>query len=180
MSGETKPLWDGGAMRNLVSLPGSTANEQNRPDDRRAPSRKGPLLAFLLAVLITLGLIAWTVGPRPNPAYGHGWAIITIIQGQVALTATASATACAPWTNGTQGGDRTATFGYELVNQGSTEVAVSVIVVDTSSGFHVVAQRPYTLGPGERVDDTIQADVPFLGACPALPLALGMSSQGSA
>lgn len=163
-----------------VALPSpAPGSAEGISQDREPRGRVGPILAFVLAVLITGALVAWTVGPRPNPAYGHGRIVGTIISGDVALTATASTTSCSTWTNGTQGGDLHARFQYELANLGDSETSVTVIVVRTGGGFDVVAQHPYTLGPHEVVDDAIGADVPFLGVCPSVPLGLGLSSQSS-
>ncbi len=145
-----------------------------------APRRGGHILAFVLAGLITIVLIAWTVGPRPNPSYGHGRITFTIVDGQVTLTATKSVTGCTPWTNGTQGVDLSAEFGYELTNHGSAPVSMGVIIALAGNPLRVVAQHPYALGPYETVEGTIRAHVPLLGVCPTLPLMLGVSSQGSA
>ncbi len=148
------------------------------PRDREPRARTGRALALLLAVLVLVALGAWTVLPRSGPPYGR--ATFTIVSGNVSLTTTQASTGCTAWSNGTPGGERYGSFAYELVNAGDREVSMSVIIVDTSGGFTVVAQRPYNLAPREPVNDSLSAEVPFLGRCPAVPLSLGVSSQGSA
>lgn len=162
-----------------VAQPSSATEALESTSEKREPRRNvGRVLALLLALLITFALVVWTAGPRP--ASGYGRIVGTIISGQLALTATASTIGCTAWTNGTAGGNQYARFGYRLANLGDVETAASVIVAMTSHGFHVVAQHPYTLGPHEVVEDTIGADVAYLGSCPSTPLSLGLSSQGSA
>ncbi len=148
------------------------------PRDRGPRARTGRALALLLAVLILVALGAWTVLPRSGPPYGR--ATVTIVSGNISLTTIQASTGCTAWSNGTQGGERYAAFDYVLVNAGDSGVSMSVIIVDTYGGFTVVAQRPYTLVPREPVDDSLSAAVPFLGSCPAVPLTLGVSTQGSA
>ncbi len=148
------------------------------PGDRGPRVRTGRALALALAVLILVALGAWTVLPRSRPP--HGRITSTIVSGNISLTATQASIGCTAWSNGTQGGERYAAFAYELVNAGDSEVSISVIIADTNGGFTVVAQRPYTLAPREVVDGSISSEVPFLGSCPAVPLSLGISTQGSA
>ncbi len=148
------------------------------PGDRRPRARTGRALALLLAVLVLVALCAWTVLPRSGPPYRR--ATFTIVSGNVSLTTTQASTGCTAWSNGTQGGERYGAFAYELVNAGDRAVSMSVIIVDTNGGFTVVAHRPYSLAPRELVHDSLSAAVPFLGSCPAVPLSLGFSTQGSA
>ncbi len=162
-----------------MSHPSSVAGTVDGVPGERGPrARMGRALALLLAVLVLVALGAWSVLARPGPPYGR--ATFTIVSGNISLSTTQASTGCTAWSNGTQGGERYAAFGYVLVNAGDSEVSMSVIIVDTNGGFTVVAQRPYTLAPRELVDDSLSAAVPFLGSCPAVPLSLGFSMQGSA
>ncbi len=181
MSQQTKPFYCSGPLKHPVSPP-SVASGGPDPASHAgsAPRHAGHFLALALAALITLALVAWTVGPRPNPSDGRGRITFTIVDGNVTLTTTESVTGCTPWTNGTQGVDLSAAFGYTLTNHGSAPASITVIVALAGSPLRVVAQHLYTLAPFETVDGTIGADVPLLGVCPTLPLMLGVSSQGSA
>lgn len=133
----------------------------------------GRIIALLLAILVASTLIVWTIIPPQNRGYGRVTIIGTIVAGQVALTAIDSVTGCTPWSNGTAGGDLYGRFAYRLVNLGDSEFAATVIIA--RDGYHVVAQQPYVLAPHEAVRGTIRADVAYLGTCPAVPLALGLS-----
>ncbi len=148
------------------------------PGERGPRARTGRALALVLAVVILVALGAWTVLPRFRPPYAR--ATVTIVSGNISLTTTRASTGCTVWSNGTQGGERYAAFDYVLVNAGDSGVSMSVIIVDTYGGFTVVAQRPYTLAPREPVDDSLSVAIAFLGSCPAVPLSLGVSTQGSA
>ena len=123
-------------------------------------------------LLIIAALITWTVIPKPPLAPFGGRIEVTIVAGNLTLTATDVAYRCVNPSSGEPNGELSIEYTYRLSNLGDSEAAVAVLLVIDGS---IVAQQPYNLDPHQVINDTIGIGMVYNRSCQTLGAGLGLS-----
>lgn len=110
--------------------------------------------------------------PKPPLAPFGGRIEVTIVAGNLTLTATDLAYRCVSPSSGEPSGTLSIEYTYRLSNVGDSGAAVAVLLVIDGS---IVARQPYNLASHQVIHDTIGTSMAYNRSCQTLGAGLGLS-----